>query len=386
MKKCRICRGGDFKEVLDMGDQPLVNSLLESPEDGEMVFPLLVEQCQDCKLVQVTEPVDSHAIYTAQDYLYYSGDMPGLQGYFQEYVDSLKKYYKERDFVVEIGSNDGTMLKLFEGVIRLGVDPSTNVVVRATANGIPTISAGFNERLAGNILDEFFPAKIIYGNNCIAHIDDLHGVMKGVELLLEKDGIFVVECNYWGGMVKNKNYSLVYHDHFSYFTIKDWMNLAEEYNLTVFDAIITPAQGGSLRIFLSKNKRHMTDRMVTLIQEEEGLSDYETCKKYNKECRAEAKKLGDEIRKLKKEGKTIAGYGAAAKGFSIISLAGITDEIDFYVDDSPAKQGKFTPVNHIPVVSRGEREDPDVFVITAPNYADIIKEKEKDFKGIWITP
>lgn len=391
-KYCRICRGREFKPVLDMGNQPLVNSLIDEKDlsKSEKTYPLLVEQCQECKLVQIVNPLDTHSIYRKQDYLYYSADMPGLKDYFQEYATDLEtRFLQPGNFVVEIGSNDGLMLSLFKNQNVLGVDPSTNVGIRAMARGIPTITDGFSEKVARNIKNEYGKANLIYGNNCIAHIDDLHDVLNGVSLLLKEDGVFVVECNYWWGMLKNKNYSLIYHDHFSYFTVQDWFNVGEMHGLRPFDCVVTPAQGGSLRIFLCKDDRK-PETAIKLYKTHERtheVAEYKTCEKYNRECNEEAKALGNKVRELKTQGKTIAGYGAAAKGFSIIALAGLTEEhIDFFVDDSPAKQGKFTPVNHIPVVKRQDRPDPDVFIITAPNYAKIIKAKEKNFTGEWITP
>lgn len=384
-KKCRICSGETFKNVLDMGESPLVNSLIEAEDLGktEKTYPLLVEQCQDCFLVQIVNPVDTHEIYQAQDYLYFTGEMPTTSDYFKEFALELNKYLRLNSLVVEIGSNDGTMLKHFKGNQRiLGVDPSTNVVIRALANGIPTLSSGFNEHNAKNIKKEFGEAQLIGGANCIAHIDDIHSLMKGVKELLSEDGVFWVECNYWGGMVKNKNYSLVYHDHYSYFSLKNWKDLGEMYGLTLFDATVTPAQGGSLRVFLSKKAKSATARLLDLVEEEANLNNYETCQRYEKECREEAQKLKKTVMALKAEGKRISGYGAAAKGFSVLQLAGITEEeIDYFVDDSPAKQGKYTPVTRIPVISRAEAEKelPDYFFITAPNYESVIIEKEKAF-------
>lgn len=388
-KKCRICNGTKFKKVIDFGKTPLVNSLIEEKDldKKEKVFPLVVEQCQECSLVQIVNPIDSYKIYRDQDYLYFSGDMPNLSEYFREYAEDIaKRFLQPNDFIVEIGSNDGTMLKHFSGYQVLGIDPATNVVVRALAHGISTLSDCFTERLAKNIVKYFRYAKVIYGNNCIAHIDDLHGIMKGVKTLLTDDGVFIVECNYWGGMVKNKNYSLIYHDHFSYFSLENWIDIAEMYKMKVFDAWVTPAQGGSLRVFLSNNEREITKRYDELQAEEinTSLGSFFTCIKYNTEVMAEAKKLGDLVRDLKARGNIIAGYGAAAKGFSILHLAGITKEISYFVDDSPAKQGKYTPINHIPIISRKEAEErfekPDYFFITAPNYQSVIMEKEKEFK------
>lgn len=383
-----MCGGANLKKVINMGKNPLVNSLLEKDEIGtEKVYSLCVKQCQECHLVQIPKPISANKIYKDEDYLYFSGDMPKLDEYFKEYASDLIYRFAEAGmFVLEIGSNDGLMLKNFSGAYKvLGVDPASNVVVRALKNGIPTISDFFSKRLAESIVREFGKAKIIYGNNCIAHLDDLKDLMKGIRVLLKDNGVFVVECNYWGGMVKNKNYALIYHDHFSYFTIDVWNRFLDQYGMEVFDAIITPAQGGSLRFFASfKGKYQATERLMPLIREEQEtkLNNYETCQKYEIEVKEEAKKLNETINRLKSEGKKIAGYGAAAKGFSVLKLADIDQRhIDYFVDDSPAKQGKYTPVSHIPVISRQEAQHqlPDYFFITAPNYETEIVAKEQKY-------
>lgn len=389
-RTCRLCEGTEFKPVIDFGNSPLVNSLLSKEELGEEeeLFPLKVEQCQGCKLILVVDPVDSQKIYKDVDYLYFSSDMPGLKEYFQEYAKELQeKYIKLGDFVVEIGSNDGLMLGEIQNkyVNVLGVDPASNVVVRALKRGIPTISEFFGERIAKSIVREFRKADIIYGNNCIAHLHDLKDLMRGIKALLTRDGIFIVECNYWGGMVKNHNYSLIYHDHFSYFSASNWVDIANRFGMTVFDAYVTPAQGGSLRIFLSNNERPASEQLTELLNEEQKnkLSDYyRTVKEWGEDCIVRASFLGDLVNRFNTEGKTIAGYGAAAKGLSVLKLAYLgSDMIKYIVDDSPAKQGKYTPETHIPVITRQEAEKdlPDYFLITAPNYAKVIMEKEKNF-------
>jgi len=386
MKKvCRMCKGNKFDKVLDMGLNPLVNSLIEKEDldKTEAVYPLEVVRCRDCSLVQTKKPIDSHEIYTAQDYLYYTGDMPTTDEYFTDFAKELSVNLNPSDFVVEIGSNDGTMLKNFP-CIKLGVDPSTNVVIRALKNGVPTLSAPFNENNAKNIAREYGKAKVVGGANCIAHIDDLDSLMRGVQVLLADDGVFWVECNYWGGMVKNKNYALVYHDHFSYFSLKNWVDYAPKFGLNVFDAYVTEAQGGSLRVFMAKDNRNLSERCSGLFEEEEtiGVNTLKVAKQYGKDCQEEAKKLYGVVEGLKAEGKKIAGYGAAAKGVSVLKLANIDQShIDYFVDDSPAKQGKYTPVDHIPVISRQEAESqlPDYFFILAHNYAKLIIEKEKGF-------
>lgn len=390
-KTCRMCQGTKFKKVIDFGKNPLVNSLIEKKDlsKKEPIYPLAVEQCQNCYLVQITKPISSHKIYQEQDYLYFSSDMPTLSEYFLDYANDIKQRflvdYLPDNFIVEIGSNDGILLNHFKEYKVLGIDPASNVVLRALAREIPTLSDFFTKRIAKNIVKEFGQAKIIMGNNCIAHLNNLIDLIKGVKILLKSDGVFVVECNYWGGMVKNKNYSLIYHDHFSYFTLKNWVDFLKYYGLEVFDAYVTPAQGGSLRLFIGfPDKHEKTQRFKDILEEEidTNLNSYKAAQKYEKEVKEEAKKLYCLIKGLKDDGKKIAGYGAAAKGFSVLKLAEITDKhLDYFVDDSPAKQGKYTPVTHIPVISREEAELrlPDYFFITAPNYEQIIINKEDVF-------
>ncbi len=394
VKKCRICGGGKFEKVLDMGPAPLVNSLLEKSDTKkkDRTYPLIVMRCTKCSLAQLKTIVDSHKIYRDQDYLYYTGDMPQASQYMRAFDSLVKEVHdvhtKKNDLIVEIGSNDGTVLgKMADGRRILGVDPSTNVVVRALARGVPTVSAPFDKNVARNIRQEFGPAKVVGGANCLAHIDDIHSVMEGVETLLADDGIFWAEVNYWGGMVRNRHYALVYLDHYSYFSLKNWVDIARMHGLEVFDAFVTEAQGDglSLRLFASRDKkRKKTERFLALRDEEmkTKLNSSAAAKAYGKGCIAEAKQLYEVVAKLKKGGKRIAGYGAAAKGFSILQLAGINEKhIEYFVDDSPAKQGKYTPVTHIPVIARKDAEKrlPDYFFITAPNYADVIIAKEQNF-------
>lgn len=393
LKTCRLCGGSTFLPVIDFGNAPLVNSLLTKEECGtEKTYPLLVEQCQKCFLVQIVNPIDSRKIYQDQDYLYYTGDMPQNSQYmraFNSLVDDIQNTYtKAGDLIVEIGSNDGTILRRLTNRRVLGVDPATNVVVRALMRGVPTLAAGFDKQSARNIAQEFGPAQVIGGANCLAHIDNIHGVLEGVEILLDTYGVFWAECNYWGGMVKAKQYALIYHDHYSYYTLKNWIDLLIRHGMYIFDALITEAQGEglSLRLFSSRDSRRpQTNRFQELLHEEENsnLNSYETAKKYQEDVMQEAQKLGALVKNLAHEKHTIVGYGAAAKGFSILHLAGITGEhIKFFVDDSPAKQGKYTPVTHIPVLARKDIPvAPDYFFITAPNYKDVILEKETVFRN-----
>lgn len=384
---CRMCKSKKFDLVINLGQHPLVNSLISKKDlnKKDPTFPIKVYQCTACKLVQLKEIVDADEIYKKVDYLYFSSDMPSLNDYFKKYATELKnRFLKKNSFVVEIGSNDGIMLKNFAKKFNvLGVDPATNVVLRALKKKIMTIPLFFTSDLARQIKFEFGSADLIYGNNCIAHLNNLKDLMKGVSNLLSPTGVFVIECNYWGAMVQNINYSLIYHDHFSYFSANVWLNFSKKYGLDVFDAVVTPAQGGSLRIFLSKSKRKKTSRLKKLLRDEKSkqLNTLKTSTKYREDVYRISLKLKKIVKNLKKQNKKIAGYGAAAKGMTILKCSNIGKELMYFVDDSPAKQGKFSPVDHIPIISRKEanKKIPDYFIILAPNYSKEIMKKESHF-------
>lgn len=387
-KTCRMCASKKFNSVVNLGMHPMVNSLVtkKNLNKKDPTFPLHVKQCKSCKLVQLREVIDADEIYKKIDYLFFSSDMPNLDKYFKPFAADIKKrFLKKNEFVVEIGSNDGVMLQFFKKTNRiLGVDPSTNVVIRALKKGINTIPEFFTKQLSDKIKKEFGKAKVIYGANCIAHLNDLRDVMNGVHNLLRDDGVFIVECNYWGEMVKNYNYSLIYHDHFSYFSINVWEKFLKKYSMNAFDAITTPAQGGSLRLFISKNKRKKTKRFKELVKEEK-LSNLNTFKKaleYRVNVKRISNKLSKIVNNIKKKGFTIAGYGAAAKGLTILKCSNLGNKhISYFVDDSPAKQGLYTPLEHIPIINRKEasKKLPDYFIILAPNYSDVIIKKEEKF-------
>ena len=381
-----MCNSNKFDLVINLGQHPLVNSLISKKDlkKKDPTFPIKVFQCRSCKLVQIKDVIDAEEIYKKVDYLYFSSDMPKLDKYFKPYAEDLKKrFLKKNDFVVEIGSNDGIMLNFFRKNYRiLGVDPATNVVLRSIKKytSYPII---FSNSVARKISKEWGKAKLIYGNNCIAHLDNLKDLMLGVQNLLSDDGVFVIECNYWGGMVKNTNYSLIYHDHFSYFSVKPWINFAKKYGMNAFDALVTPAQGGSLRLFLSKKKIKKTKRFTSLLNQEKkiDLNSYSTSLKYRKSVEDVSRRLRNLVLRLLKEGKKIAGYGAAAKGMTILKCSNIGNKLRYFVDDSPAKQGFYSPVDHVPIISRkkAQKKLPDYFIILAPNYSDIIIAKEKKF-------
>jgi SAM-dependent methyltransferase len=189
-----MCNSTKFREVINIGKHPLVNSLIKKNQlkFKDPVFPIVVKQCKNCKLVQMTEIIDANEIYKNVDYLYFSSDMPGLDKYFKVYAEEVTSRFlkSKKELVVEIGCNDGVMLQFFSKFKILGVDPSTNVILRTLKKDIPSIPLFFTHDIAKKICREWGPAKVIIGNNCIAHLNDLKDLMKGVHTLLRNDGVY----------------------------------------------------------------------------------------------------------------------------------------------------------------------------------------------------
>ena len=400
-KNCRMCNSRNLKSVLHLGKHSLVNSYLKKTElkKKELLLPLEISRCSNCGLIQVLKTVDPNEIYNDGKYLYFSRDVPGLSDYYKKYAKYiLKKFIKKEDLVVEIASNDGILLQhLKDKTNVLGIDAAPNAVLRALKHSIPTFPALFNFKTSKLVSNEFGNAKVVMANQCIAHVDDLRDFMKGIDNLLnKKDGVFIFETGYWGNMVKRTIYEQIYHDHFSYFSLKVWEKFSKEFGLRMFDAEITPAQDNcSIRVFFSRNKKINRSKRLKELMNEEKNSNLNTLKKsleFKTSVKNSWKNLRDSLVKLKKQNKKIVAYGASAKAGTISTCAKIDSTlVDFFIDDSPSKQGKYTPIFHIPIMSRKNafKKKIDYILILAVNYAKIIMNKEKNFKkmgGKFIIP
>ncbi len=400
-KNCRMCNSRNLKSVLHLGKHSLVNSYLKKTElkKKELLLPLEISRCSNCGLIQVLKTVDPNEIYNDGKYLYFSRDVPGLSDYYKKYAKYiLKKFIKKEDLVVEIASNDGILLQHLKNKTNvLGIDAAPNAVLRALKHSIPTFPALFNFKTSKLVSNEFGNAKVVMANQCIAHVDDLRDFMKGIDNLLnKKDGVFIFETGYWGNMVKRTIYEQIYHDHFSYFSLRVWEKFSKEFGLRMFDAEITPAQDNcSIRVFFSRNKKISRSKRLEELMNEEKNSNLNTLKKsleFKTSVKNSWKNLRDSLVKLKKQNKKIVAYGASAKAGTISTCAKIDSTlVDFFIDDSPSKQGKYTPIFHIPIMSRKNafKKKIDYILILAVNYAKIIMNKEKNFKkmgGKFIIP
>lgn len=386
--KCRICGSRELEKFLSLGSQPLANRFLREDEfkNAEATYPLEVYFCANCNLAQLLHVVSPDVLFS--NYIYFSSGMPKLSDHFRKYAENvMKRFLSPNDFVLEIASNDGILLKFFKdaGYRVLGIDPAKNIAPIAESLGVPTWSEFFSVQVAEKVLKQYGSAQVIMGNNVVAHINDHHDLVRGISLLLDKKGVFVLEAPYLIDMFENLTYDTIYHEHLSYLAVRPLKILFEKFGLEIFDVEIHPVQGQSLRVFVGRRGTHPVGESVRKYLDLERKIKLDTLASYEKlgkRVTDSKKKLLALLNGLKKNGKRIAAYGAPAKGNTLLNYCGIgADILDYAMEDLPSKQGLYTPGMHIPVVSRtyAEVHLPDYYLLLAWNYAMVIFEKEKKF-------
>ncbi len=387
--KCRICKT-PLVEFLSLGQTPPSNAFLKKKDFAtEQSYPLRVGFCRLCHLAQLMEVVDKNALFS--HYVYFFSVMPTASNHFGAYAeDVIKKFIKEpkKDLIIEIGSNDGLLLKAFQKkrcANVLGIDPAKNIAKFANKNGVPTLADFFSLPLARKIVQEKGRAKVIIGNNVVAHIDNLHDLTRGVDKLLDEKGVFIFEAPYLGDMFENLAYDSIYHEHLSYLALVPLIKLFKQYNLSVFDAQITQRQGNSIRVFVSRAKAYPISANIQKLLDKEKASGMHKLSSYQalaKRIHASKDQLRALLLKLKAEGKTIAGYGAPARGNTILNFSQIgSDILDFATEELPLKIGLYSPGMHVLVrnVVDARKNHPDYYVMLAWNYKDQILKKEAKF-------
>ena len=323
--QCRICKSSDLKLFLDLGDQPLANAFLTKENFvNEKKFPLEVYFCEKCNLAQLIHVVDKEVLF--RNYIYFSSGMPKLSDHFQNYAQNIKdRFLRSEDLVVEIASNDGILLKSFQdsGYKVLGIDPATNVTQVAQERGIRTINDFFSVSVAHDIVKKFGKAKVIMANNVVAHIDDHHDLMQGISTLIDDDGVFVLEAPYLIDMFENVSYDTIYHEHLSLLAVRPLQVLCEQFHLQIFDVEIHPVQGFSIRVFISKKESSypVSDHVKEFVEKELslGLDTFASYQRLAEKVENSKKELLSLLHRLKSEGKSIAAYGAPAKGNTLLN-------------------------------------------------------------------
>jgi SAM-dependent methyltransferase len=396
MKKtlCRYCDAKLSEPFLDLGSMALANSFVSrNDKTSEFFCPLRLTRCSQCSLVQLTHVVPAQIMFA--EYLYVSSTTKTFREHFASYAKTVKKMLiqKEKGIAVDIGSNDGLLLSCYkaEGMMPVGVEPAKNLCDLANQNGIRTINRFFNEQCVEEILRNFGSAQVISANNVFAHIDSIQNVCLNVCRLLDHNGMFVIEFPYLVTMMNDLLFDMIYHEHLSYISVNSLSYVLNRFDLEIFSITRVSSHGGSLRVFIQKkNGPYSISGDVNKFKELEKDGGYLSeagCKRFASQVNEVKRNLIDFVNNFKSEGKSISGYGAAAKANTIINFCGFSaSQIDFIVDDNPLKQNLLTPGANIPVTTSAHLFDhpTDYVIIFAWNFAKEIIQKleELQSKGV----
>ena len=382
---CRGCGVQLSTVLIDLGMQPISNALLASTEDflKEEKYPLVVFVCDVCSLVQLDSSIQRD-LHFNENYTYFSSYSESWLNHARELASKSVNRMKLSDsnLVVELASNDGYLLQYFKelGVPVLGIEPSENVANFAILErGIPTLVEFFGVGSATKLLHESKQADLVIAINVLAHVPDIYDFLRGIEILLKDEGQAVIEFPHLENMLRECQFDTIYHEHYSYLSLTALCPIIEKSGLKVIDIEEIPTHGGSLRLYLAKiDSSKVQTLTLEKILEKELLFDprsYITRQNFQKSVLSIVENLLSEISKLKKREKLIFGYGAAAKGNTILNLAGIdSSQIYCVIDKNPFKQGKFLPGTHIPICSAEElsKHPPDAILILPWNLASEI--------------
>ena len=381
---CRACDGRNLHKFIDLGEVPLANSFLTLAQlkDAEPRFPLEVYFCADCWLVQLLHVVSPEVLFS--NYLYRTGTNATIVRHNSELAKSVAGTLGlgAKDLVVEIASNDGSLLGAFreQGVRTLGVEPATNIATLAREAGIDTINEFFDAGLAARIVREHGPAGAVLANNVLAHVDATSDFLAACRALLAPSGRVVIEAPYLAEMLSRFEYDTIYHEHLCYLAVRPLMRLFERAGLELERVDRVEIHGGSLRLWGRPATGAGHAAQVLEMAEQErcaGFGEPGTYRVFAEHVARNREQLLDILRGWRAEGKTVAGYGAPAKGNTLLCYCGIdTSLVPWTVDRSPLKIGMLTPGSHIPVypVERLLAEPPDYVMILAWNFATEIME------------
>ena len=373
---CRICHGTRLDLILKLAPTPIGDEFLLVPKE-QPLHPIDLYQCQDCGLAQLLYEIPPEEIY--KDYLYLTGSSVGLDQHFEEYARRVATVcnLQTDDLVVDIGSNDGTLLKHFKslGMNVLGYEPCEAIAAVARRSGIGTIAAYFDDKQPEYVATKHgydVKAKLITANNVVANMNDLDSFMRGVLRLLDKDGTFVFESFYLGDVVRNMVFDFIYHEHLSAFSIRPVKALMRRYGLTLYKTEHLPTKGGSIRYYCTRY--YAAKWKDEAPDDDKRLYEKETYVEFARKIETEKQKTLAFLRHLKSQGKSISGFGASISCTTLLYHFGLGDFIDYLIDDNPAKIGKYSPGHHLRVNSTANVQS-DYTLCLAWRFADDFKRK-----------
>lgn len=392
LTKCRLCRGTDLKLFLDFGDVPLAGAFLKPAAlDQERYYPLGMQFCESCSNVQVNTVIPVDVLF--KNYFYFSSAIQTLRQHFGELAAEIQQRFdlSQQSLIVEIGCNDGVFLRHVAalGIRNVGVDPATNVVASIADEGVVAINTCFNKASAHDIVSDHGKANAVVSSFSFAHIDDMDDVMRGIDEVLLDDGVFIFEIYYLGIVIEGMQYDMMYHEHMSYYTLKCLERFLGTYDFEIFDIKLIPLRSGAVRFYAQRRfgGRHSQTPQVAIqrsYEREQGLLESRTYEGFGArvdQTRVDLLRLLDSIRR---ENKTIIGYGASGRATMIMNYCGLDQGyLDFVVDDAPAKHGFLTPGTHVPIrpwsyVEDSERQ-PDYAVVFAWPFIEEVRKRRQDY-------
>jgi hypothetical protein len=387
-RACIACGSSERELVLDLGETPLANANVHERDlaKPEARYPLQLYYCRGCGLVQLSEIVPPEVLFA--DYVYLTGASATMVAHLRAFAHEATRRFglSRRDLVVEIASNDGTLLRAFGelGVRTLGVEPAENLVELARESGVESVARFFSAELARELRAERGPAALLAGNNVLAHVPDLSGVLEGARLLTEPAGVVSIEVPYLVHLLDRLEYDTIYHEHLSYFSVRALAQAFARAGLAIFEVQPLSVHGGSLRILARAGTEHAT-AVSELIERERarGLEELETYHAFARKVAENRRALVGLLRELRAQGRRIAAYGAPAKGNTLLNTCGIgTDLVEYTVDKNPLKVGSYTPGMHIPIrpVEFLAQDRPDHALILPWNLAAEILEQERLYR------
>lgn len=380
--RCRFCNARLQRTFVDLGLSPLCETYPAAVDFnlGEKYYPLHVYVCEQCWLVQIEEYESAENIFS--DYAYFSSFSDSWLEHCNKYCGAMQSRFRlnRNSLVVEVASNDGYLLQYFvkRGVPVLGIEPAANVAKVAVEKGVPTLVQFFGTKLARQLAAEGRSADLVLGNNVFAQVPDLNDFVEGLNVLLKHEGVLTLEFPHLLQLMERNEFDTIYHEHFSYFSLLTTIKIMEAHGLRVFDVEELKSHGGSLRVYAcrTESKTHNVEHDVAKVLADESRAHLDRVEGYQ-QFAAQVKEtkfaLVEFLLRAAREGKKVAGYGAPGKSATLLHYCGISqDLIEYTVDRSPYKQGRYLPGNHIPIYH------PDRIAETKPDYVVILPWNLKD--------
>lgn len=391
--KCRHCAAELTLPFVDLGSAPPSNAYLSSEQlnKPETTYPLKVMVCESCWLVQTQDFARADELFD-QDYAYFSSTSKSWLLHAQRFSQmAIERFGVDQDsFVVEIASNDGYLLRNFvaANIKCLGVEPTASTSQAAAELGIAQCRAFFGHELAKDLVANGKSADLVVANNVLAHVPDINDFCRGVATILKPDGVVSFEFPHLLNLIKEKQFDTIYHEHFSYLSLVAVQRILTSVGLEVFDVETLPTHGGSLRVFAAHKSARTVSASVARMRENErefGLEKPETYTAFQHQIERLRDDFLSFLLAAKASGKSVAAYGAAAKGNTLLNFAGIrADLISYVVDAAPSKQGKFLPGSHIPIHAPSYLQDhrPDILIILPWNIASEIATQNQELRAL----